>query len=86
MSVENANVQSRDVTVLSEDHQGIYGALFEKINLSPVSELGDIEVFQSSEALSEVSAEERVTAAVSVFLKLLKQSPQKVVRLPEFIE
>ncbi|NNA99420.1 type VI secretion system contractile sheath large subunit [Pseudomonas gessardii] len=85
MSVENANVQSRDVTVLSEDHQGIYGALFEKINLSPVSELGDIEVFQSSEALSEVSAEERVTAAVSVFLKLLKQSPQKVVRLDKVL-
>lgn len=85
MSVESSNVQSRGATVLSEDSGGVYSALFNKINLSPVTELGGIEVFQNSEALSEVSADERVTAAVSVFLKLLKQSPQKVERLDKIL-
>jgi len=41
--------------------------------------------FQNSDALSEVSADERVTAAVSVFLKLLKQSPQKIERLDKVL-
>ncbi|MGY2364409.1 type VI secretion system contractile sheath large subunit [Pseudomonas azotoformans] len=85
MSLEHSNVQSRDATVLSEDSGGVYNTLFNKINLSPVTELGGIEVFQNSEALSEVSADERVTAAVSVFLKLLKQSPQKVERLDKVL-
>lgn len=85
MSLEHSNVQSRDATVLSEDSGGVYSTLFNKINLSPVTELGGIEVFQNSEALSEVSADERVTAAVSVFLKLLKQSPQKVERLDKVL-
>ncbi|MGE8144288.1 type VI secretion system contractile sheath large subunit [Pseudomonas frederiksbergensis] len=85
MSVENSSVQLRGATVLSEDRESVYGALFNKINLNPVAELGGIDVFQSSEALSEVSVDERVTAAVSVFLKLLKQSPQKVERLDKVL-
>ncbi len=85
MPAENSNVQSRGATVLPEENNGVYATLFNKINLSPVAELGGIEVFQNSEALSEVSADERVTAAVSVFLKLLKQSPQKVERLDKIL-
>lgn len=81
MSVESSNVQSRGATVLSGESQGVYGALFNKINLNPIAQLGEIDAFQSTEALSEVSVDERVTAAVSVFLKLLKQSAQKVERL-----
>ncbi|AZE72283.1 Uncharacterized protein ImpC [Pseudomonas synxantha] len=81
MSVESSNVQSRDAVVLSEERCGVYSSLFSKINLNPVSELGDIDVFQCTEALSEASADERVTAAVSVFLKVLKESSQKVERL-----
>ncbi|MBV7477379.1 type VI secretion system contractile sheath large subunit [Pseudomonas sp. PDM31] len=81
MSTEQSNVQSRGATVLSEENQGVYGALFGKINLSPVKVLGEIEVFQDAEALSDVSADERVTAAVSVFLNLIKQSSHKVQRL-----
>ncbi len=53
----------------------------EEVNPSPVETLADIEAFQNSEALSEATADERVTAAVSVFLNLLKQSSQKVERL-----
>lgn len=81
MSLEQSGAQSRGTTLLPEENQGVYGALFNKINLSPVKSLGDLEVFQNTEALSEVSADERVTAAVSVFLKLVKQSSHKVQRL-----
>lgn len=84
MSTESSNVQSRGATVLAED-KGVYAALFSKINLNPVAELGSIETFQHAEALSEASVDERVTAAVSVFLKLLKESPQKVERLDKVL-
>ncbi|KOC87281.1 type VI secretion system contractile sheath large subunit [Winslowiella iniecta] len=60
---------------------GVYQSLFEKINLSPVSQLNGIEAFQDNEALADTTADERATAAVSVFLNLLKQSSQKVERL-----
>jgi len=81
MPVEHPHAQSRGAHVLTEESRGVYGALFSKINLNPVAQLGGIETFQSSEALAEASADERVTAAVSVFLKLLEQSAQKVERL-----
>ncbi|MCP1446069.1 type VI secretion system protein ImpC [Pseudomonas sp. GGS8] len=81
MSTEHSSAQPYGTAVLTEENQGVYGALFAKINLSPVAELGGIEAFQNAEALSEASVDERVTAAVSVFLKLLKQSSQKVQRL-----
>jgi type VI secretion system protein ImpC len=81
MSAKNASATSRDATVLAEENQSVYGTLFSKINLSPVEALGSIDTFQNIDALSDVSADERVTAAVSVFLKLLKQSSQKVQRL-----
>lgn len=81
MSAEHSSASSRGASTVAEDSQGIYSSLFGKINLNPVSELGDIEVFQHTEALSEVSADERVTAAVNVFLKLVKASSRKVERL-----
>ncbi len=81
MSVEGTAAQTTGAAVLSREGQSVYAALFDKINLSPIAALTDIEVFQSTDALSEVSADERVTAAVSVFLDLLKRSSQKVERL-----
>lgn len=81
MSVETSTASATGSTVLTRDGQGVYATLFDKINLSPVSSLTDIEVFQNTDALSDVSADERVTAAVSVFLDLLKRSAQKVERL-----
>ncbi|SDI67994.1 type VI secretion system contractile sheath large subunit [Pseudomonas panipatensis] len=81
MSVEHDSAQARGAAVFAEDNRGVYSALFSKINLSPVSELGGIENFQNTDALSEASADERVTAAVSVFLNLLKRSSQKIERL-----
>lgn len=79
MSLENSNVQSRGATVLSE--KSVYAGLFGKINLNPVESLAAIDNFQSAEGLAEATADERVTAAVNVFLKLLRQSSQKVERL-----
>ncbi|MCO6060370.1 type VI secretion system contractile sheath large subunit [Pseudomonas sp. MOB-449] len=81
MSVEHTSAASHDAAVLNEENPGVYASLFRKINLSPVRELGGLEAFQNTEALSEASADERVTAAVSVFLNLLNKSSQKVDRL-----
>ncbi len=81
MSIECSDVQPRGDVVLSEESRGVYVELFSKINLNPIDALMSIEAFQSSEALSEVSTDERVTAAVSVFLNLLERSSQKVERL-----
>lgn len=82
MSVEHPSSQPQQTqTYTAEVGQGVYNALFAKINLNPVLELGAIEPFQNAEVLSEASPDERVTAAVSVFLNLLKQSSQKVERL-----
>ncbi|MFF7710461.1 type VI secretion system contractile sheath large subunit [Pseudomonas sp. NPDC007930] len=59
----------------------VYANLFEKINLSPVQGIGPIDAFQNDETLAEASADERVTAAVSVLLGRLKQSARQVERL-----
>lgn len=81
MSVETSTVSATGNTVHTREAQGVYAALFDKINLDPVSSLTDIEAYQNTDVLSDVSADERVTAAVSVFLDLLKRSSQKVERL-----
>jgi type VI secretion system protein ImpC len=81
MSVEHTSAASLGALAAGEANPGIYASLFSKINLSPISEMGDLEAFQNTEALSETSTDERVTAAVSVFLELLKKSSQKVDRL-----
>ncbi len=46
--------------------ESVYASLFEKINLSPASSLGDINVFLDDAALSEATAGERLTAAMQV--------------------
>lgn len=80
-SAEGTVAQAGNASVVTHEGQGIYAGLFDKINLNPVSQLTNIEIYQNNDALSEASADERVTAAVSVFLDLLKQSSQKVERL-----
>ncbi|WP_209307251.1 type VI secretion system contractile sheath domain-containing protein, partial [Proteus mirabilis] len=83
MSVNSENVSTNSTTtVLNESTQGgVYASLFEKINLTPISEMSDINVFQDNSALADTTADERVTAAVQVFLDRLKSSGQKVERL-----
>ncbi len=81
MSLQETTVQGNNATVLEKEPRGVYASLFEKINLNPVSQLNGIDAFQNNDTLSETTTDERVTAAVSVFLDLLKQSAQKVERL-----
>ena len=58
MSVEHTSLQHTQ-TLDTDNAQGVYGALFAKINLSPVAQLGGIEIFQNPESLSEASADGR---------------------------
>ncbi|MDN0110125.1 type VI secretion system contractile sheath large subunit [Yersinia mollaretii] len=84
MSVQENSAQGSATTVLEKNPtvaQGVYASLFEKINLNPVSSLASLDAFQNSDALAEATTDERVTAAVSVFLDLLKQSSKKVEKL-----
>ena len=84
MSVNNENASSSNgqTTVLENPEASpIYASLFDKINLTPVSSLGDLNDFQDTSALADVTADQRVTAAVQVFLERLKLSGQTVERL-----
>ncbi|MBW5827394.1 type VI secretion system contractile sheath large subunit [Yersinia kristensenii] len=84
MSVQENTAQGSATTVLEKNNavaQGVYASLFEKINLSPVSSLTGLDAFQNNDAMADATTDERVTAAVSVFLDLLKQSAKKVEKL-----
>lgn len=81
MSVEGFAAPASEAGTLLSADKGVYAALFDKINLRPITSMTDIEVYQTSDALAEASTDERVTAAVSVFLDLLKANSQKVERL-----
>ncbi len=60
---------------------GVYASLFEKINLTPVAKLGELDGFQDNNIMAETSADARVTAAVQVFMQCLKKSGQTVEKL-----
>jgi type VI secretion system protein ImpC len=81
MSVEGFAAPASEAGTLLSADSGVYATLFDKINLRPITAMTDIEVYQTSDALAEASTDERVTAAVSVFLDLLKANSQKVERL-----
>ncbi|ELY2566181.1 type VI secretion system contractile sheath large subunit, partial [Cronobacter sakazakii] len=80
MSVQNTPTAA-GATQVQETTGGVYASLFEKINLHPVDALDDIDAWQDSQRLADASADERVTAAVRVFLERLKQSGQQVEKL-----
>ncbi|ELY4673554.1 type VI secretion system contractile sheath large subunit [Cronobacter muytjensii] len=82
MSVHNTpSSASAGDTQVREATGGVYASLFEKINLRPVAALDDIAAWQDSQRLADASADERVTAAVQVFLERLAQTGQQVDRL-----
>ncbi|MBL7634230.1 type VI secretion system contractile sheath large subunit [Atlantibacter hermannii] len=84
MSVNNENATAAPGQTTVVEHQdagGVYASLFEKINLSPVSGLSDINIWQDDAAMADASADERVTAAVQVLLQRLKTSGQQVGKL-----
>ena len=64
---------------------GVYASLFEKINLTPVAELGDVNGFDDNSVMAETSADARVTAAVKVFMQCLQKSGQTVEKLDKTI-
>ncbi|MDK9355111.1 type VI secretion system contractile sheath large subunit [Lelliottia wanjuensis] len=86
MTVKTEQTHGSQTTVLERPETGgIYSSLFEKINLTPVSEFGDITAFQDSQVLSDVSTGERLTAAMQVFLERLKHSGQPVDKLDKVL-
>ncbi|MXP57042.1 type VI secretion system contractile sheath large subunit [Pantoea sp. Taur] len=82
MSVQNETLSSGGTTVLENPAaEGVYASLFDKINLHPVTSLSDLNVWQDNQAMSDATADERVTAAMQVFLNRLKLSGEKVEKL-----
>lgn len=86
MAVQNTT-SSTSETLIEEriDPAGVYASLFEKINLKPVSHLSDINVWQDETAMAEADNNERVTAAVRIFIDCLARSGQKVEKLDKML-
>lgn len=87
MSVNNEsqNLAGSTAAVNMLPQSGVYTSLFEKINLTPVAELGDVNGFDDNTVMAETSADARVTAAVKVFMQCLQKSGQKVEKLDKTI-
>ena len=83
MSVQNENAGAAGETTTLEHPQagGVYASLFEKINLTPASQLSDLSVWQDETAMAEAGTNERITAGVQVFMDCIRKSGQKVDKL-----
>lgn len=82
MTVKNETTAAGDSVVLERPaEQSVYAALFKKINLNPVSRLSELDSWQDAQAMAEASADERLTAAMQVFLARLRQSGDSVEKL-----
>ncbi|BEC48902.1 hypothetical protein VEE53_44000 [Escherichia coli] len=82
MSVKNENAAAGASVVLGRPAVGgVYASLFEKINLNPVSELSALDIWQDAQAMSDATADERLTAGIQVFLECLTKSGSKVEKL-----
>nr|WP_255413723.1 type VI secretion system contractile sheath large subunit [Serratia sp. Nf2] len=82
MSVKNENAVGGESIVLERSQaRGVYTSLFEKINLSPVSELSALDIWQDAQAMSDATADERLTAGMQVFLECLTKAGSKVEKL-----
>lgn len=79
MNVKAQQTQNEVVTLTQEN--SVYADLCSKINLQTVKKELDFEKFQNTENLSESSLDERIAAAVNVFLKMVQDSSQKIERL-----
>lgn len=80
VNTETQSVQG-NTTVLENNPDSVYASLFEKINLNPVSRLGDITEYQDESVMADASADERVTAAIQVFMQVISKSGQLVEKL-----
>jgi type VI secretion system protein ImpC len=61
--------------------ENIYQSLFEKIHLTPVTSLKEIDEWQSNEAMAEASTDERVSAAIQVLLSCIATSGKNIEKL-----
>lgn len=84
MSVQH-ETPAANATTVPIPAEGVYASLFEKINLNPVTSLSDLNVWQDNQTMSDASADERVTAAMQVFLARLKISGAKVEKLDKHL-
>ncbi|VUS24485.1 hypothetical protein SB6424_00003 [Klebsiella pasteurii] len=80
MSVNTETASTHGQTAVLEK-EGVYASLFEKINLTLASRLGDINNFLDDAALSDAPAGERLTAAMQVFMDCIRKSGQPVEKL-----
>lgn len=82
MSVKNEYTTGSETVVLERPESGgVYASLFEKINLNPVSELSALDIWQDAQAMSDATADERLTAGMQVFLECLSKAGSKVEKL-----
>jgi type VI secretion system protein ImpC len=82
MPVKNENAAGSGSVVLeSPATSGAYASLFEKINLNPVSQLSTLDIWQDTQAMSETTADERLTAGMQVFLECLSKAGSRVDKL-----
>lgn len=82
MSVKNENAAGGESVALERPAAGgVYASLFKKINLKPVSELSALDIWQDAQAMSDATADERLTAGMQVFLECLTKAGSKVEKL-----
>ncbi len=83
MPVNSETNAAQGQTTLLEGNapEGVYASLFEKINLKPVSEMSALDIWQDAQAMSDATADERLTAGMQVFLECLTKSGSKVEKL-----
>ncbi len=81
VNTETQSVQGQTTVLDKTPQKSVYASLFEKINLTPVKNLGDITNYQDTSMMAEASADERVTAGIQVFMQVITQSGQKVEKL-----
>ena len=82
MSVKNENTAGGESIVLERPVAGgVYASLFEKINLNPVSTLSALDIWQDNQAMSDATADERLTAGMQVFLECLSKAGSKIEKL-----
>ncbi|MFC3032158.1 type VI secretion system contractile sheath large subunit [Pseudoalteromonas fenneropenaei] len=75
---ENLNVASK-VTQTTE--QSVYDSICGLVSLAPVVEAVSLDTFRDPQKLAETKTNERLTAAINVFLDMASQSKQEINRI-----
>ncbi|EJZ0632437.1 type VI secretion system contractile sheath large subunit, partial [Escherichia coli] len=81
MSVQKENNVAGNAVFEMHSGDSVYASLFEKINLNPVSALSALDIWQDPQAMSEASADERLTAGMQVFMECLAKAGAPVEKL-----